>query len=168
MKRGLSIWVLMLAIVLLAAGLLAGGCGAKKPAASTTSTSAHGSTTTAGGDVSTDTTSPGDSGGGLTGPYVEPAYLDVTAGRPRRHQPTLAMRRSPRPRSRCWRDRASWPPSRIRSTGPTSSGTCTRPPATKAFRCSSPPTRSSMPTTGSSTPCSSAWKRSPCSIRRRP
>ena len=76
MKRGLSIWVLMLAIVLLAVGLLAGGCGAKKPAASTTSTSAHGSTTTAGGDVSTDTTSPGDSGGSLTGPYVEPAYLD--------------------------------------------------------------------------------------------
>ena len=75
MKRGLSIGVLMLAMVLLAAGLLAGGCGTKKPSASTTSTSAHGSTTTASSDVSTDTTIPGNPGSGLTGPYVEPAYL---------------------------------------------------------------------------------------------
>jgi hypothetical protein len=76
MKRVRAIWVFVLIVLVLAVGLSAGACGAKEPATSTTGASSHSPTTATSTDGTTLTTGAGAGDGGLTGPYVEPAYLD--------------------------------------------------------------------------------------------
>ncbi len=76
MKRGLSVWLLIVGVFLLSAGLVVGGCGSEKPAASTAATSGQGAASSTTSEGATVSTGGGGSGDGLSGPYVEPAYLD--------------------------------------------------------------------------------------------
>jgi hypothetical protein len=79
MKRGRSIWVIILLVLVLYACLAAAGCGGKTVAtetSGTTGTSKPSSTTSPSTDTSSPGTTAGASGNVLTGPYEEPPYLD--------------------------------------------------------------------------------------------